>query len=241
MDVDKSDANSPAYGVPLPAPDAWQLLPPLDWQALVEAATGRGEQFTALHGWLEDTLRTLWPAPESATARGLARIVAVLATKIELLEAVADCALQMQDFAAVGAVQKALDRTTHRLVAVLAAQRRASEAERARVPVVLADQVTSPGGASARSDAPVARCSLAHVRRSFPPRAYRQLTRVRLEHAGVACDVAIESLPTPGCIRGARRWFVCPRCQRRAGVLGCVGGLGWVCRTCGRWRTRGSR
>ena len=84
----------------------------------------------------------------------------------------------------------------------------------------------------------VARCSLAQIRMAYPPRFYRALNRVRLEHEGVVSDVAIEQQDTPGCIASQRRWLVCPRCGRRAGVLGCVEGIGWACRICAGWRSR---
>lgn len=86
-----------------------------------------------------------------------------------------------------------------------------------------------------------ARFTIAQVRQAYPPRVYRALARVRLEHEGVVADVAIEKIDTPGCIAGARRWFRCPRCNRRVNVVGVVVGLGWVCRACGGWRSRNRR
>lgn len=87
----------------------------------------------------------------------------------------------------------------------------------------------------------VARFTIAQVRQAYPPRVYRTLTRVRLDHEGVVAEVAIERIDTPGCIAGSRRWFRCPRCEGRVNVLGVVEGLGWVCRTCGGWRSRNRR
>lgn len=84
----------------------------------------------------------------------------------------------------------------------------------------------------------VARCSIAQIRMSFPPRVYRALRTVHLEHQGAVCDARIESQATPGCIAGARRWFVCPCCGQRANVLGVVAGMGWSCRRCAGWRSR---
>lgn len=84
----------------------------------------------------------------------------------------------------------------------------------------------------------VARCSIAQVRMSLPPRVYRRLTEVRVEHEGIACVVAIERHAVQGCVVGARRWFRCPRCGGRANVLGLIDGAGWACRTCGGWRSR---
>ncbi len=87
----------------------------------------------------------------------------------------------------------------------------------------------------------VTRCSLAQLRASYSSRAYRALTRVRLECSGIACEVAIVLMRTPGCLAAERRWFVCPRCGGQAAVLGCVEGIGWGCRRCVGWRSRNRR
>lgn len=87
----------------------------------------------------------------------------------------------------------------------------------------------------------ITRCSLAQLRASYAPRAYRALSRVRLECAGMACEVEIVRSGTPGCLAAERRWFLCPRCGERAAVLGCIEELGWACRKCWGWRSRNRR
>jgi hypothetical protein len=87
----------------------------------------------------------------------------------------------------------------------------------------------------------VTRCSLAQLRASYSPRAYRALTTVRLECAGLECEVEIVRRGTPGCLAAERRWFVCPRCGEPAAVLGCVEEFGWGCRACCGWRSRNQR
>lgn len=87
-----------------------------------------------------------------------------------------------------------------------------------------------------REDTP--RVSIAALRAQFKPSTYRALTSVRLEHGGVACEVALATVPAHGSVRGEQRRLVCPRCARPVLVLGVVEGLGWVCASCGRWRSR---
>lgn len=82
------------------------------------------------------------------------------------------------------------------------------------------------------------RVSIAALRAQFKPTVYRTLTRVMLDHDGVACEVALVSIPAHGSVRAPQRRFVCPRCERAVLVLGVVEGKGWVCTACGRWRSR---
>ena len=84
----------------------------------------------------------------------------------------------------------------------------------------------------------VTRVSIAQLRAQFKPRAFRTLTSVRLDVGGVVMDAMLVNDVGAGFVKGLRRWFVCPRCQRRANVLGMVASLGWVCPRCGGWRSR---
>lgn len=88
----------------------------------------------------------------------------------------------------------------------------------------------------AREDTP--RVSIATLRAQFKPSVYRGLAAVRLEHEGVACEVALVTIPEHGSVKAPQRRMVCPRCARPVLVLGVVEGLGWVCTGCGRWRSR---
>lgn len=87
-----------------------------------------------------------------------------------------------------------------------------------------------------REDTP--RVSIATLRAQFKPAAYRILASVQLEHGGVACKVALTTIPAHGSVKAPQRRMVCPRCERAVLVLGVVEGLGWVCARCGRWRSR---
>ncbi len=84
----------------------------------------------------------------------------------------------------------------------------------------------------------VTRVSIAQFRAQFKPRAFRALTSVRLDVGGVVREVTLVNDAGAGFVKGTRRWFECPRCQRRVNVLGVVEGLGWMCPTCGGWRSR---
>jgi hypothetical protein len=83
----------------------------------------------------------------------------------------------------------------------------------------------------------VARVTLPQVRAQFPPRTFKALSRVKLNHGTQSCVVAVETSPVSSCFGGARRWFRCPRCGARAVVIGfACDGPG--CRACVRWRNR---
>lgn len=84
----------------------------------------------------------------------------------------------------------------------------------------------------------VPRISIAQLRAQFTPRAFRALVSTTVSVDGVAAEVALVYDLGAGFVRGPRRWFACPRCRRRANVLGAVEGLGWVCARCGGWRSR---
>ncbi len=84
----------------------------------------------------------------------------------------------------------------------------------------------------------VPRVWIAKVRGQFTPRAFRAMASVRLELVGVVGEVAIVHEPGTGVVGRARPWFACPRCGRRANVVGALAGVGWVCATCGGWRSR---
>ncbi len=83
----------------------------------------------------------------------------------------------------------------------------------------------------------VVRVSIGQVRSRFRPVDYRKLQSVRLEHAGVACDVGLVIGDGWGVV-ARRRWMICPRCDGRVKVLGVVAGVGWACATCAGWRSR---
>ena len=83
----------------------------------------------------------------------------------------------------------------------------------------------------------VARVTLRQVRNQFSPRLFNYLSRVKLRHGTVSCDVVVEKLPGAGCFGGQRRWFRCPRCAARTVVIGfAYDGPG--CRACIGWRGR---
>lgn len=84
----------------------------------------------------------------------------------------------------------------------------------------------------------ITRVSIAQLRAQFKPRAFRALTSVRLDVGGMVMDATLVDDAGAGFVKGARRWFECPRCRRRVNVLGAVNGVGWVCLRCGRWRSR---
>lgn len=85
------------------------------------------------------------------------------------------------------------------------------------------------------------RVSIAQVRTQFTPRTFHAMASIRLELGGIVGEVALVDAGGTGAVTRARRWFVCPRCQRRANVLGAIEGLGWVCPRCGAWRSRNRR
>jgi hypothetical protein len=84
----------------------------------------------------------------------------------------------------------------------------------------------------------VTRVSIAQLRAQFTPRAFRALPSVRLDVGGMVMDATLVDDAGAGFVKGTRRWFECPRCQRRVNVLGAVEGVGWVCPRCGGWRSR---
>lgn len=84
----------------------------------------------------------------------------------------------------------------------------------------------------------VRRISIAQLRAQFTPRAFRTLSVATLTVDGITSDVGVVDDMGAGFVHGHRRWFECPRCRRRANVLGAVEGLGWVCPPCGGWRSR---
>lgn len=63
------------------------------------------------------------------------------------------------------------------------------------------------------------------------------MTSVRLEHGGVAAEVALVEIAGHGTVHSPQRRMVCPRCERAVLVLGVVAGA-WVCAGCGKWRSR---
>ncbi len=81
------------------------------------------------------------------------------------------------------------------------------------------------------------RVSVAQVRGQLLPRVYRALATVRLEHDGVASEVALVTVAGHGSVKAPQRRLGCPRCGRAVLVLGVVAGA-WVCAGCGRWRSR---
>ena len=87
-----------------------------------------------------------------------------------------------------------------------------------------------------REDTP--RVSIATLRTQFKPSTYRAMTRVTLDHAGVASEVRLTTIEAHGSVRAPQRRLVCPRCAKPVLVLGVVEGKGWVCAACGRWRSR---
>ena len=87
----------------------------------------------------------------------------------------------------------------------------------------------------------ITRVSIAQVRAQFTPRAFRALATVRLDVNGIVAEAVLVDDTGAGFVKGMRRWFACPRCQRRVNVLGAVDVLGWVCPRCGGWRSRNRR
>ena len=84
----------------------------------------------------------------------------------------------------------------------------------------------------------VPRISIAQLRAQFTPRAFRALVTATLGVDGIAAEVTLVDDRGAGFVCGPRRWFECPRCRRRANVLGAVEGMDWVCARCGGWRSR---
>lgn len=87
----------------------------------------------------------------------------------------------------------------------------------------------------------VTRVSIAQLRAQFAPRRFRALESVRLDVGGMVMEAKLVDDVGVGFVKGTRRWFECPRCQRRVNVLGAIEGLGWVCLRCGAWRSRNRR
>jgi hypothetical protein len=94
-------------------------------------------------------------------------------------------------------------------------------------------------------DSVMTRVSLPAIRSMFRPRDFRERTSVDLVAAGVRATVRIVREPSVGAHGGARRWILCPRCQRRTIVVGLVTSAGtsepaWACARadCGAWRSR---
>ena len=75
----------------------------------------------------------------------------------------------------------------------------------------------------------VTRVSIAQLRAQFKPRAFRALATVRIDVGGAVMEAKLVDDVGVGFVKGTRRWFECPRCQRRVNVLGIVEGVGWVC------------
>lgn len=89
---------------------------------------------------LDEAMNGLSREPEVARLRLLARTIALLHAKVEILEGISDHALVARDFAAVLVTQKALDATSRRLTAHLAEHRLATQAERRSVAVSVVSQ-----------------------------------------------------------------------------------------------------
>lgn len=113
----------------------------VDRLAIEKLVEGSPEELRKLHGLLEETMNGLYVEPEPARMRVLARTIALLRAKVMLLEGIADHMLAARDFAAMTAVQKALDSTARRLAMMLSEHRLASQGERRSVTVAVAAQV----------------------------------------------------------------------------------------------------
>lgn len=87
----------------------------------------------------------------------------------------------------------------------------------------------------------VTRVSIAQLRAQFKPRAFRALATVRIDVGGAVMEAKLVDDVGVGFVKGTRRWFECPRCNRRVNVLGIVEGVGWVCPKCDGWRSRNQR
>ncbi len=114
----------------------------LDRMAVKRTATGSEEDFGKLYGLVEETMNALWLEPDAARLRLLARTIAILRAKIELLEGLSDQALCARDLAFAAAIQKHLDGTTRRMTMLLTEHRLATQAERRSVSVAVVGHAT---------------------------------------------------------------------------------------------------
>lgn len=112
----------------------------LDRLALARIVEGEPAMLGKLWAVLDEAMNGLYREPEAARLRLLARTIALLHAKVEVLEGIADNALVARDFAAVAVTQKVLDATARRLAALLAEHRLATQAERRSVAVSVVSQ-----------------------------------------------------------------------------------------------------
>lgn len=111
----------------------------LDKQAIA-IATGKEEDFSALHRLLDETMNALCLDPAEARVGLLARTIAILRVKIEVLEALSDQVLSNRDYAAAQAVQRALDTTMKRFLGLVAEHRLSTTSTRRSVAVAVVSQ-----------------------------------------------------------------------------------------------------
>ncbi len=83
----------------------------------------------------------------------------------------------------------------------------------------------------------ITRVTLRFLRSQFPPRVFRKMTSVMLEHKGVQCEVAIRYGVSAGHFGGMRPWLVCPGCGTGCNVVAAYDGQ-WRGRCCVHWRHR---
>lgn len=159
----KTDGNSQALAdgvasAPEPTPPTPQVdsqgrrmrINWLDRMAVKGTATGSEEDFGQLYGLVEETMNALWLEPDAARLRLLARTIAVLRAKIELLEGLSDRALMAGDLPFAAAIQKYLDGTTRRMTMLLTEHRLATQAERRSVSVAVVGHTTQVNVQAAR-------------------------------------------------------------------------------------------
>lgn len=77
------------------------------------------------------------------------------------------------------------------------------------------------------------------LRVNFPPRVFKTMTSVRVEHDGIVADVELRRVPSKW--KGSRLFLGCPNCGRNCAAVGVAGNPAkWCCcaRGCGGWRGR---
>lgn len=80
----------------------------------------------------------------------------------------------------------------------------------------------------------VTRLTLAQLRTSYPPRVFSAMKSVHIQCGESIVDVELAVLPECTRKSGARRWLLCPSCQRKTNVIGFVSSnpMKYGCRAC---------
>jgi ABC-type transport system involved in Fe-S cluster assembly fused permease/ATPase subunit len=112
----------------------------LDKLAVSGLLTNSPDDMAKFYALIEIAMNGLRDDPEASRLQILARTIALLRAKIEVLEGLADAALDRRDFVAVTAIQKVLDGTTRRMTMLVVEHRLATQGGHRNVAVAVVGQ-----------------------------------------------------------------------------------------------------